>query len=324
METRENGGRFLRDRDSDKPLGRLFYQMFERGRSMQKVLVTGGNIGNHVAEMLAQKRLSVRVLVRRLTANRRWDGLGIQQVVGDAADLASLAPAFDGVDRFFSVSPLVENLVELGVKTIEAAKKAGVRYIVRSSAMGAGEKAITMGRMHREVERAVEASGIPYTILQPNTFMQSYSMNAETIRRDSALYMPLGNAKVSLVDVRDIAAVGVVCLIQPGHEGKKYVVTGGEALSNLDVADKLTRCLGRKIVYADASPIQTEQAMKKAGMSDWITQVLLELFQFSKAGYAEQVSPAVQQVLQRKPISFDEFLTDNEELFRHADVAVGP
>ena len=69
--------------------------------------------------------------------------------------------------------------MQLGTNTIEAAKNAGVRYIVRSSAMGAAEKAITMGRLHGEVEKAVETSGIPYTILQPNTFMQSYMMNAE-------------------------------------------------------------------------------------------------------------------------------------------------
>ena len=144
-------------RESGDIVGRLIYELLVRRRRMQKVLVTGGNIGNHVAEMLACQGTPVRVLVRSVTPDRRWDDLGIEQVAADAGDPASLAPAFNGVEGFFSVSPLVENLVQLGTNTIEAAKNAGVRYIVRSSAMGAAEKVITMGRLHREVEKAVEA-----------------------------------------------------------------------------------------------------------------------------------------------------------------------
>ena len=285
---------------------------------MQKVLVTGGNIGNHVAEMLAYQGTPVRVLVRSATPDRRWEDLGIAQVATDAANPASLARAFEGIERFFSVSPLVENLVQLGTNTVEAAKKAGVRYIVRSSAMGAGEKAITMVRLHREVEKAVETSGIPYTILQPNTFMQSYLMNADTIKRDQKLFIPMGNGKVGLIDVRDIAAVAVACLAEPCHEGKKYVLTGSEALSNFDVAEKLSDALGKRVVYVDVSPLRAEEAMKKAGMPAWQIRVLLELFQICKDGCAEQLSPTVEQILKRKPITFDEFLAENLTAFRES------
>jgi len=289
---------------------------------MQKVLVTGGNIGNLVAERLARNGSSVRVLVRSVTPNTHWDGLGIEQVAADAANLASLAPAFDGVKRFFSVSPLVENLVELGLNTIEAAKRAGVRYIVRSSAMGAGEHAITVGRLHREVEKAVEASGIPYTILQPNTFMQTYLTNAESVKRDAALYMPMGNGRVSLIDVRDIAAVAAACLEELGHEGKTYVLTGAEALSNFDIAGKLSAAVGKSIVYVDVTPTQAAEAMKKAGISEWLIRVLLELFDVCKAGYADQISPAVEQILKRTPILFDQFLAQNAAAFRQSDAGV--
>ena len=281
--------------ESGDTVGRLIYELFVRRRRVQKVLVTGGNIGNHVAEMLAYQGTPVRVLVRSVTPDRRWDELGIEQVAADAGDLASLAPAFDGIERFFSVSPLVENLVQLGTNTIEAAKNAGVRYIVRSSAMGAAEKAITMGRLHGEVEKAVETSGIPYTILQPNTFMQSYRMNAETVRKDRAFYLPMSDGKVSVIDVNDIAAVAVACLTEPGHEGKKYILTGPEALSNYDIAEKLTTYLGRTIAYLDVSPAQAEETMTRAGMSPWMIRVLLELFQICREGYANQISPSVER-----------------------------
>src|SRR5262249_45232104 len=170
-----------------------------------------GNIGRYVAEGLAGRGVPVRVLVRRVELNRKWQDMQIEQVAGDLGDITSLAAAFDSVDRFFSVTPLVENLVELGISAVEAAKRAGVRYIVRSSALGASEQASTMQRWHRAVEEAVEASGIANTILRPNTFMQGY-LDAESIKRDGAFYMPVGDAKISLVDVRDIAAMAVACL----------------------------------------------------------------------------------------------------------------
>ena len=120
--------------------------------------------------------------------------------------------------------------------------------------------------------------------------MQSYVMNADTIKRDQTLFMPMGNGKIGLIDVRDIAAVAVACLTEPCHEGKKYVLTGPEALSNFDVAEKLSDALGKRVVYADVSPLQSEEAMKKAGMPAWQIRVLLELFQICKDGYAEQLT----------------------------------
>ena len=105
---------------------------------LKKILVTDGNIGRHVAEGLAKKGVLVRLLVRSFTPNTGWESLGIEQVEGDMSNIDSLAASFEGVDRFFSVTPYVENLVELGINAIEAAKRAGVTYIVRSSMMHIG------------------------------------------------------------------------------------------------------------------------------------------------------------------------------------------
>lgn len=283
---------------------------------MPRTLVTGGNIGDHVAEALAEKGISVRVVSRSVKPNQRWGDLGIEQVAVNFEDKNSLAAIFDGVERFFSATPLVENFVQLGNNAIEAAKRAGVHYIVRSSAMGASDTAISIGRWHREVEKTVENSGIPYTILQPNTFMQSYFMQAESIQRSNAFYMPQGEGKVSLVDVRDIAAVAVACLCAKGHEGEKHVLTGPEALSNGEIAQKLTSALGRKITYYDVTPDQAQESMAKAGMPAWQIQTLLELFEVSKRGWVAEVSPAVEEILKRKPISFDHFLAQNISAFR--------
>jgi len=290
---------------------------------MKKVLVTDGNIGSHVAEGLAKKGVPVRVLTRTVKPNAKWRELGIEQIGGDMASIDSLSSAFQDVESFFSVTPYVENLVELGVNAVEAAKRAGVSHVVRSSLMHASEFSITLRQWHREVEKAVETSGIPYTILQPNTFMQSLLLNAETVKSANALFIPQGDGKVSLVDVRDIAAVAIACLTEPGHEGQKYIVTGGTALPNNEIAEKLTNLLGRTITYYDVSPEQARESMTSAGMPAWMVQTLIELFEVSKAGDCAEVSPVIEQILKRKPILFDQFLSENAGAFRPAtgDVA---
>ena len=285
---------------------------------MKKILVTDGNIGSHVAESLANKGVPVRVLTRNVKPNAKWQELGIEQVAGDMAMVDSLALAFQDVDSFFSVTPYVENLVELGINAVEAAKHAGVSYIVRSSLMHASESSITLRQWHREVEKAVEASGIPYTILQPNTFMQSLLMNADTVKSANALFMPQGDGKVSAVDVRDIAAVAVACLTDSGHEGKKYTVTGCTALSNSEIAETLSEVLGRTITYYDVGVDQARQSMLSAGMPGWMIETLLELFDVCKADGCAEVSPVVEQILKRKPIAFDQFLTENVTAFQPA------
>jgi uncharacterized protein YbjT (DUF2867 family) len=243
-----------------------------------RVPATGGTLGNHVAEILAGGGSSVRVLARSVKVKPEWDAAGIEQVTGDFSDVASLHSAFDGVDRFFSVTPFVENLTELGMNAVTAAKKAGVSYIVRSSWMGAREKSNSLGLWHFNVERAVQESGIPYTILRPNTFMQSYLMNAESIRTANAFYMPQGLGRVSLVDVRDIAAVAAKCVAESGHRGATYELTAAHAFSNAEIAQKLTDLLGRKIAYVDVTPEQARESMNHAGLPGWMMECLLELY----------------------------------------------
>ena len=105
------------------------------------------------------------------------------------------------MEKFFSVTPFVQNLTQLAINTINAAKRAGVAHIVRSSALGASEEAaITMGRWHGRAETQLERSGVPYTVLQPNTFMQSYLAYAADINGGN-FQAPQGNGRVSLAQV---------------------------------------------------------------------------------------------------------------------------
>ena len=136
-----------------------------------KIIVNSGNIGTPVALELARLKVDVTLCVRNPRPNPAWDSLGIRQTAFDINDPESMTKALQGGDAFFSLTPLVENLPEAGVKAIEAARRAGIPKIVRCSAQGAGpDAAIKLGRMHYAVEKAVEDSGIPFNDLAAGEF----------------------------------------------------------------------------------------------------------------------------------------------------------
>ena len=283
------------------------------------IAVTGatGNIGKPIIAGLIAQGYKPRAIVREAKPNADWDKAGVEQIAAEMNDAESLGKAFDGATRVFSLSPLVENLVELGQKTVEAAKRAKVKSIVRSSAQGAGlDSPIVMGRWHAAVEKAVEDSGLDYTIVQPASFFQNYLGYADTIKSQNAFYAPLGQGKVSLIDARDIAAVAVAALTEDGkHTGKKYVVTGGESLSNADIAKTLSEILGRTINYVDVPEDRARQQMIDSKMPEWMVNMVMELNQISKAGYVADVRPTVEQVTGRKPITFKQFAIENKAAF---------
>jgi uncharacterized protein YbjT (DUF2867 family) len=178
--------------------------------------------------------------------------------------------------------------------------------------MGAAEDArIVVGRLHGQVEAELRRSGIPHTVVQPSAFMQNYLAQAASIKAEDAFYLPEGDGAMSSIDVRDIAAVAVAALTEPGHEGKRYVLTGAEALSNREVAEKLSGALGRTIHYVDVTDEQAGESMRSGGMAEWTVHAMLESTQIVRAGYTAVISPDVETALGRKPVSFDQFLQDN-------------
>ena len=188
--------------------------------------------------------------------------------------------------------------------------------------MGADEDAnVGTMRLHRRAERIIEESGIPYTFLRPNEFMQNFiNFHGHSIKNNNAFYLPLEDAKVSVVDVRDIAAVAAKALTENGdnnkHKNKKYLITGPEALSYHQMADFLSSATGKKISYVNISDEEARAAMKEMGMDEWLISTISELSNYFKKGHASQVSSSVEDVTGRRPISFSQFGNDYAEVFR--------
>ncbi len=291
------------------------------------ILVTGatGTVGSEVIKQLISSpptsNFNIKAAVhsqesaKRVAAESR-----VKPVQIDYNKPDTIAEAFKDVDRLFLLTPFQSNMVELSSNLVNVAKKIGVvKHIVKLSVMGAdAEPGITGGRLRRQAENIIEESGISYTFLRPNFFMQNFiNFFSQTIKEQGAFYVPAGDGKVSFVDVRDIAGVAVQALLNESKHGRKaYNITGPNAISYAQAAEILSNEIGRKIKYVDISEDQAREGMKAIGMDEWFINSMMELFSITRAGYVSDVSPAVEEVTGKKPITFGEFAKDYSSAFR--------
>jgi uncharacterized protein YbjT (DUF2867 family) len=290
----------------------------------ESILVTGatGNIGSEVVKELLSDAPDVSIKaavhssqnVKKVKSDAR-----VKVIQIDYNEPETVREALNGVDKLFLLTPDVPNAADLASNVVIEAKKAGIKQIVKQSVMGAALEAdVGTMRLHRQVEKFIEQSGIPFTFLRPNEFMQNFiNFHSPSIKGNNAFYVPLEDAKVSLVDVRDIAGVAVKSLIdEDKHKNKTYLITGPEALSYHQVAEILSNTTGRKINYVNISDGEARSAMKEIGMSDWLINTVSELSEYFRKGKASEISPAVEDVTGNKPISFSQFAKDYAEAFR--------
>ena len=289
----------------------------------ETILITGatGTVGSEVVKQLSAKgeNIIVKAAARSATDNTFENLNRVQVVQLDYDKPDSLAVALKGVDKLFLLTPFQSNMVDLTSNLVSEAKKAKVKYIAKQSVMGAdAEPGITPGRLHRQAEKIIEESGIPFTFLRPNFFMQNFvNYYSNLIRSQGAFYMPVGDAKVSFVDVRDIAAVAVKSLINDNQQkGRAYNITGGEALSYGQAAEILSKAVGKKINYVNVTDQDARNGMKDMSMDEWTIKSMIELFEITRAGYVSEISPIVEQVTGNKPITFSQFAKDYAGSFK--------
>jgi uncharacterized protein YbjT (DUF2867 family) len=290
----------------------------------QTVLVTGasGTVGSFLVPLLADHGVIVRAVSRR---GLLPDGLP-QGVVGAKVDLRDprcVAEILVGVDRLFLCTPLEEDMADVAARVVAQACQAGVRQIVRLSALGAGGGGKTrLATIHEQTEECLRRAGVPWVFLRPNAFMQNTIAHfADSIRRYGSFRAPQGVGRVSAVDARDVAAVAARVLTQSATDNACFDLTGPEALSNQDIAALLGRLLGREIRYCDTEPGETRATLLAQGLSAWLTDIVMELYDLSSRGGAARVSPDVAAVLGRAPASFQAFAADNVLHFHEGNAA---
>src|SRR3989475_2982572 len=282
------------------------------------IVVTGatGHIGNELVRLLAEKNVPVRALTR--DPRRARSMRGVDWVRADLADADSLPRLFRGADRMFLLTSNSDDMRALQVNSIVAARASGIAHVVKGSALGASDHSKSpIGKAHYEVERALQESGIPWTILRPHGFMQNFLDIAPTIAREGRIRSASGDGKIPFIDARDIAAVAAAALTAPGHEGKKYVLTGPEALGYGDVARIIGKAVGRPVEYVAESPEEARERLVRAGAPLWAIDSMLALSAYQRAGGpTAEISKTVEEILGRPPPTFARFVHDYASGFR--------
>lgn len=285
------------------------------------ILITGatGNTGMEVVRQVTSKGARVRALVRNPEKAITVGGGGVETAAGDLDKPETLAKALKGIDKVFLLSTVDPRQVQLQGNLVEAAKKAGVKHIVKMSALGAAlDSPVSFGRWHAQTEAQIEKSGMAFTHLRPHFFMQNVLMFAGSIAKDGVFHAPMKNGKISLVDIRDIAAVAAKVLTEGGHEGKAYVITGPEALTLAQMGQKIGAAAGKKVDYVNVPPDAARQAMLGMGMREWLIEGMLALYALFSEGHGAAVTDVVAKVAGKPARTFDEFAREHAHVFRGA------
>ena len=284
------------------------------------ILVTGatGLNGSELVHRLSARGVGVRALVRNAAKARALSALpNVEIVEGDMAYPETLRGALQGVDRAMLISSSDPAMLEVQSNFIAAARQAGVKHVVKLSGIIAElDSPFRFARMHAEIERQLEASGMAFTHLRAGEFMQAYFRQVRSIVAQGALFLPMEDAKIASIDIGDIAEVAATVLTGSGHEGKIYPLTGPEALSMAEVAQKLSSVTEKPIQYVNVAPEEAKRANLAAGMPPYLVDALVELFAERRQGKEAHVSPAIPTMFGWQATSFDAFAARNAAIFR--------
>lgn len=282
------------------------------------ILVTGasGSVGKEVLRAVSRGGAKYRAMYRSGEEAAKAPA-GTETVIADFGKPDTLAKALLGVDSVYLVCSPVPDLVQLESNLIDACITAGVKHVVQNSALGAGDYPKSYPSWHRKVEDRLKASKLSWTILRPNSFHQNVTTYfAPSIRAQGAFYGSMRDARVSFLDVRDIAEVAAKALTGGSHVHKIYELNGPDPLSYTELAAKISRAAGRAVQYVDIPMDAQRKAMLDQGMPEWQATALLDLQQYYVSGKGAETDGLLAQLLAKPPISMDQFLAENAAAFR--------
>ncbi|MGE4552196.1 MAG: NmrA family NAD(P)-binding protein [Desulfovibrionaceae bacterium] len=277
------------------------------------VMGASGLVGSEVVEALDAAGAYVVAAVREAAQGAAFEAKGIETVTADYDDTQALLGALSGADRLLLSLPMAERMPVWGRVAVQAAKEAGVKYIVRPSLLGADVSAhFRLGKIHGAIDQEVEASGIPYAILRANVLYQTYITHWADQVRAGVLTVPEADAPVSRMDARDFSDCLARALLEPQrHTGRTYTLTGPEALDNHRVAEILSAVTGRSVRYEPAEVEDFGLWLEASGMPEWNIHMLLSLARHVRGGNAGYTTKGVMHLTGRPARTFATFAEEH-------------
>jgi uncharacterized protein YbjT (DUF2867 family) len=253
----------------------------------------------------------VRALVRRDEQTQIVKSLGAEEaIVGDMRNATTLKRATQGVHAIYHICPNVSpEEIQIGKTAIAAAREAGVERFVFHSVMHPQTEAMTHHWNKLHVEEALFESGLAYTILQPSSYMQNVLGGWKTIVERGVYTVPYTvEARMSMVDLEDVAQAAAVVLTEPGHLGATYELAGPEVLTQTQIAEILSKHLKRP-VRAEQITIEAWTLQARAsGMGEYQIETLLKMFRYYDRNGFWGNPHTLSQLLGRTPTKFDTFV----------------
>ncbi len=283
------------------------------------ILIIGatGTVGKEVIRILSPAGITAKAFTRNRERAATLLPHDVHIMQGELDDVASLKTALNDVSRLLLITPSDPQQVSWERNVISAAAESGIRRIVKLSTLGANpDSSSLIARWHGQSEANLKSSGIPYTILRCHNFMQNTLAFAPSIAAEGAFYAPLADAKIAMVDARDIAEVAVKVLTEESHRGRIYRLTGAEAVSYHRVADLLSEAIGREVKYQSITLRTAKENMIEKGFPSWEVEELLNLYVQFRQGGGERVWNDIPDILGKPARSFAQFVKDYAYMFR--------
>ncbi|MER5643700.1 SDR family oxidoreductase [Streptosporangium sp. NPDC002524] len=287
------------------------------------VLITGatGTVSTALTKALAGADVDLRALVREGSGADGPRERGAEVFVGDLDDARSLAPAFEGVQDVWLLTPNGPRAPENAMNAVWAARRAGVERVVRLSVVGAAHDAPNRsGRLHALSDRETERCGMRWTILRPHWFMQNLLNEAGDVAATGTFSLNMASARIGMIDVRDLAECAArVLLDDPDrHHGQTYTLTGPRSLTFDEVARELGRALGRSVTYLPVGDDARRGTLLGHGVPGWIADMLEEYARAYASGWGDLTTGTVAGLLGRPPRDVSDFARDHAAAFTPA------
>ena len=284
---------------------------------MSKILVTAatGKTGKEVLNQLLEKDIDAAGACRHPDRIKKIHGETADARFLDIEKQQDFSEVLKDIDKLYlAISSGVSDMEKHGKRFIDAALDSGVKKIVLLSSFRMdSDKPLALG----QIEKYLIDNNVDYTALKPNWFMQNLlTIYYDMIMKDDAIKLPTGDGKCAFIDTRDIAAVGIEALLNDGHKGMDYQLTGPESMDYYEVADILSDAAGRKIEYKALSEEEYKEMLRGLGFPESSLDGIANLYRTVKENKADTVTNEVQNVLGREPISMKQFAEDYADKFK--------
>ena len=285
---------------------------------MTSVLITGatGNVGIEVLSSLKklEHHLEIYAGVRNTEfGNEKLANFNIKNIKFDLTISETFVPAIQNIDLLFLIRPpQISDVNKYFAPLIEIIKQSSVKHIVFLSVQGVEKSKIIP---HHKIEKLILDSKIPYTFLRPAYFMQNFTT---TLRNDlvnnQRIYLPAGQAKFTIIDVADIGAVTAKVLTEPkNHINKSYELTNNESLTFTEMAEKISKGIGKTINFISPNLLQFFLTKRKENLPSMFILVMIMLHYFPRFQKTPKTTDCVKIITGQEPKSFDNFVLSNKK-----------